>query len=166
MANDGGLIASIEAWFVTTLAALEYEDTLVFPPGLDGVLHADHWRHQVGAISGGLDAFSRYAPFAFVTYRESDSAREGDHDLREVPTIHVLVGAYNDSPGVARIGDDTHLGVSKLRDLVLAAFESKTPGGDLGCDECYYIGDRVVVDAEKKFAIEMVFEISKMTPNK
>ena len=158
MSTDGGLISNIESWFVATLAALEYEDALVFKT-------ADHWRHQVGAVGGGTDAFLRYSPFAFVAYHNSDSAREGGHDLREVPEIHILVGTYNDSPGAARIGDATHLGVSLLRDLVLAAFESKTIY-DLGCDEVYYIGDQVVVDAEKYCVIEMIFELSKMTPNK
>ena len=157
MSTDGGLIAKLEESFVTTLAALQVESVNVFKT-------ADHWKHQVGASKGGLEAFLRYAPFAFVGYQEDESAREGGYDLREVHTIHVLIGAYSDSPGVARIGDADHLGISKIRDLVIAAFESKTPAGDLGCDEIYYIGSITVVDAEKRYAIEMAFEISKMTP--
>ena len=157
MANDGGLIATLEASFVATLAALEYEDALVFKT-------AEHWKHQVGATGGGLDAFLRYAPFAFVGYTGTDSAREGGHDLREILTISILIGTYNDLPGVARIGDADHLGVSKLRDLVIAAFESKTPSGDLGCDEIYYVGEKVAVNSDKRFAIEMAFEVSKITP--
>jgi len=157
MSNDGGLIAKLEESFVTVLAALQNDSIDVFKT-------ADHWRHQVGAVGGGLDAFPRFAPFAFVGYQEDDTAREGGHDLREIPTIHILIGTYNDQPGVARIGDADHLGVSKIRDLVIAAFESQTPAGDLGCDESYYIGSVTVVDAEKRHAIEMAFEISKITP--
>jgi hypothetical protein len=164
MSNDGGLIATLEASFVATLAALEYDSELVFPAGSTGVKRVDHWRHQVGAISGGTDVFIGYTPFAFVGYTGADSAREGGHDLREILTISILIGTYNDSPGVARIGDADHLGVSKLRDLVIAAFESKTPSGDLGCDEIYYVGERVAVNSDKRFAIEMAFEVSKMTP--
>jgi hypothetical protein len=157
MATDSGLIATLEASFVATLAALEYNDALAFKT-------AEHWKHQVGATGGGLDAFLRYSPFAFVCYKDADSAREGGHDLREILTISILIGVYNDSPGVARIGDATHLGVSKIRDLVIAAFESKTPSGDLGCDEVYYIADQLVVDGPKHAAIEMAFEVSKITP--
>jgi hypothetical protein len=162
MSTDNGIMAKIELAFVTAIKAIEYESAIVFKRDNQ----VDHWRHQVGAITGGLEAFSRYSPFAFVGYQGCEGAREGGYDLREVPTVHVLVGAYNDSPGVARIGDDTHLGVSHLRDLIIAALESKSIASDLGCDECYYIGDQVVVNAEKQFAVEMVFEISKMTPNK
>jgi len=157
MANDGGLIAKLEESFVTVLAALQIDGADVFKT-------ADHWRHQVGAVGGGIEAFPRYAPFAFVGYRDDEAAREGGYDLREIATIHILVGTYDDSPGVARIGDAAHLGVSKIRDLVIAAFESKTPAGDLGCDESYYIGAVTVTDAEKRYAIEMVFEVSKITP--
>ncbi len=157
MANDGGLIAKLEESFVTVLAALQIEGVNVFKT-------ADHWRHQVGAAGGGIEAFLRYAPFAFVGYQADEAAREGGYDLREIPTIHIFVGAYDDSPGCARIGDAAHLGISKIRDLVIAAFESKTPAGDLGCDESYYIGSVTVIDAEKRHAIEMAFEISKITP--
>lgn len=157
MSNDGGLTAKLEEWIVTVLTALEYGGSAVFK-------EVDHWRHQVGATGAGLEAFQRYAPFAFVGYQQSDSAREGGHELREIPTIYILIGTYNNVPGVARIGDASHLGTSKIRDLVIAALESQTPTGDLGCDECYYADDIVVVDAEKRHAIEMAFDISKMTP--
>ena len=159
MATDDGLIAKLEASFVAVLAALQVDSVDVFKT-------ADHWRHQVGAVGGGLEAFPRYAPFAFVGYQDDESAREGGYDLREVPTINILIGVCSEHAGVARIGDDNHLGTSKIRDLVIAAFESKTPAGDLGCDESYYIGGVTVVDAPKRHAIEMVFEISKMTPNR
>ena len=157
MSNDGGLIAKLEASFVTIHAALAVDSIDVFKT-------AEHWRHQVGAVGGGIEAFPRYAPFAFVGYHGDDAAREGGYDLREIPTVHILIGTYNDKPGVARIGDADHLGVSIIRDLVIAAFESQTPAGDLGCDESYYMGAVPVVDSEKCYAIEMVFEISKITP--
>lgn len=157
--NDGGFIANLEQWFADTLAALQNEGANVFDT-------ADVWKHQVGGVSGGMEAFQRHTPFAFVAYHGDESAREGGHDLREIPTIRILVGVYNDKPGVARIGDATHLGVSRIRDLIIAAFESKTPDGDLGCDEIYYMGAVPVLDAEKHYAVEMVFEVSKMNPNR
>jgi len=117
-------------------------------------------------LSNGIEAFDRYAPFAFVAYQGADSAREGGHDLREVPTIGVFIGQIAREPGVARFGDDDTLGTSKLRDLVIAAFESKHPGAELECDEIYYSHDVTVVDTTKAHAIEMFFDVSKMTPNK
>ena len=157
---DDGLAAQLEAWFVSTLAALTDDDeNAIFKT-------ADHWKHQVAATGAGREAFDRYAPFAFVAYQAGDSAREGGHDLREVLTIGVFIGQIAREPGTARFGDADTLGTSTLRDLVIAAFESKHPGAELECDEIYYSHDVVVIDETKAHAIEMFFDVSKMTPNK
>lgn len=157
MSNDGGLIASLEQWFADTLAALAVDTVLVFKT-------ADVWRHQVSATAGGIEALDRYEPCAFVSYFNDQAAREGGYDLREVLEFTIFIGRQSREPGVARYGSATELGVSKLRDLVIAAFDRKHPGASLACDEIYYTGSSEVYDSPKQYVIEMHFEVSKMTP--
>jgi len=156
MPNDGGLLAVLEQWFADQLAALTSGGMMVFKT-------ADVWRHQVGPTAGGLEAFVRYAPFAFVSYQSDDAAREGDYDLRQVFEVAVLIGTESKSDGVARTGDASRLGTSKLRDLVITLFDRKDPGGGLGCDEVYYTGAVEVVDSPRCHALQLTFEISKLT---
>ncbi len=157
MANDGGLIAKIEQQMVTILAALQNGGTDVFKT-------AEVWKHQISATNAGMEAFGRYAPFAFVGYGpDDDAAREGDKDLRQVLTFSVLIGTKSKTAGVARIGNSRQLGTSKIRDLVIAAFDKVHPGGELACDEIYYVGGAEAVDAPKRHAIEMHFEVSYLT---
>jgi len=157
MANDGGLIASLEQWFAGTLAAIAVDKVLVFKK-------ADVWKHQVSAAAGGIESLDRYAPCAFVSYFNDQAAREGGYDLREVLEFTIFVGQECREVGVARYGSATELGVSKLRDLVIACFDRKHPGGSFTCDEIYYTGSNEVYDSPKQYAIEMHFETSKMTP--
>ncbi|RKY12656.1 MAG: hypothetical protein DRP65_00425 [Planctomycetota bacterium] len=151
MANDGGMIAKLEQWMADTLKALYVFKT------------AEVWKHQVGATKAGMEAFARYSPFAFVGYFGTDTAREGDKDLRQILEFRVLIGITSKSDGVARFGSSRKLGTSKIRDLVIAAFDKVHPGGELTCDELYYTGDIEALDAPKMHAIEMKFETSFMT---
>lgn len=157
MSNDGGLIATLEQWFADTLAALAIDTVLVFKT-------AQVWRHQVSATAGGIEALDRYEPCAFVSYFNDSAAREGGYDLREVLEFTILVGRQSKEPGVARYGSATELGVSKIRDLVIACFDRKHPGATFACDEIYYTGSSEVYDSPKQYVIEMHFETSKMTP--
>lgn len=159
MANDGGLIAVLEQWLADTLAALQYSSENVFKT-------AEVWKHQIGAINAGFEAFDRYEPFAFVSYINSDAAREGDYDLREVLEFAIFIGVTSKEDGVCRFGDSNNLGTSKIRDLVIAAFDRKRPSDEsILCDEFYYTGDIEVFDSPKRHAIQMNFEVSKLTPN-
>lgn len=157
MANDGGLIALLEQWFADQLAALQ-------DGGADCFKTADIWRHQLSVAAGGIEALGQYEPCAFVAYQSADAAREGDYDLREVLEFAVLIGVESKVKGVARFGDATHLGISKIRDLVIALFDRKHPGDPLECDEIYYTGDETAYDSPRQSLIEMRFEVSKMTP--
>jgi len=156
MANDGGLMAKLEQWLADTLAALQNDGDSVFKT-------ADVWRHQIAATSGGMEAFERFAPFAFVSYMSVDAAREGGYDLRQVLEFAILIGVNSKSDGVARTGDANNLGTSKLRDLVIAAFDRKHPGSGFTCDEFYYTGEVEVFDSPKRHAIQMHFETSYIT---
>lgn len=153
MANDGGLIATLEQWFADQIATITSDSETVFRT-------ADIWRHQVGASRGGMEAFERYAPFAFVGYFATDAGREGDYDLKEVLEFAILIGVTDSQAGNARVGDARRLGVSKLRDLVIAQFDKQHPGSEFDCDEIYYTKDFEVLDTPDKYAIEMRFETS------
>jgi len=158
MANDGGMMAKIEQWFVDTLAALASGGNNVFKT-------TDIWKHQISASKSGLEAFSRYAPFAFVSYQDAEGKREGDNDLRQVLAFAILIGVESKSDGVARTGNSRHLGTSKIRDLLITAFDQKRPDSEFAyaIDPFYYIDDVEVIDLTKKHAIRMVFECSFMT---
>ena len=157
MANDGGLMAKLEQWMADTLAALTSGGAAVFKT-------ADTWKHQIAAGAGGMDAFDRYEPFAFVSYQSDDSAREGDNDLRQVLEFAVLIGVVSKSSGVARSGYRRNLGTSKIRDLVVAAFDQQRPDDEsIKCDEFYYTGGFEVVDSPKCHALQMNFEVSQLT---
>jgi hypothetical protein len=159
MANDGGLVAKLEQWLADTLAALTYgdDDALVFKT-------ADVWKHQVAATEGGVEAGDRFAPFAFASYQSGNSAREGDNDLRQIPTFAILIGVTSKENGVARFGDATHLGISKIRDLIINALDKKRPDGtDITCDEFYYMEEIEILDQPKRHWIQMNFEVSQIT---
>ncbi len=156
MANDGGLMAQLEQWFADTLAALTNGGNAVFKT-------AEVWKHQIAASKGGIEAFGRYEPFAFVSYQSADGAREGDYDLRQVLGFAILIGVESRSVGVARFGNSNNLGTSKIRDLVIAAFDKQHPGGGLACDDIYYTGEIEVFDSPKRHCIQMNFETSYLT---
>lgn len=156
MANDGGLMATLEQWFADTLAAMTEGGNDVFKT-------AEVWRHQISASKGGFEAFDRYEPFAFVAYQSADAAREGDYDLRQVLEFAILIGVESKYDGVARTGNTVNLGTSKIRDLVIAAFDHQHPGGEFTCDEIYYTGEIEILDSPKRHAIQMQFEISQIT---
>jgi len=158
MANDGGMIAVIEQWLADTLAALTSGGEAVFTTSAV-------WRHQISGTKGGLEAFGRYAPFAFVSYQDCDAAREGDNDLRQVFAFAILIGVESKSDGDAKIGNAQQLGTSKIRDLVIAALDQKRPDDEFAyaLDDFLYISDVEVIDTTKQHAIQIIVECSFMT---
>jgi len=157
MANDGGLIAKLEQWLADTLAALTLDGNNVFKT-------ADVWRHQVAATNAGFEAFDRYEPFAFVAYDGADAAREGDYDLREVLRFAILIGVESRYKGVARTGNSNNLGISRIRDLVIATLDRQRPIDEtITCDDFNYAGDIEIVDSPRRYAIEMHFEVNQLT---
>jgi len=157
MANDGGIIAKLEQWLADNLAAITYDEKPVFKTSAV-------WRHQVAATSSGMEAFERYEPFAFVAYTGADAAREGDYDLRQVLSFSVLIGVESKHAGVARTGDDNNPGISRIRDMVIAAVDRQRPDDEtVTCDEFYYVGETEVLDSPRRHAIEMRFEVGQLT---
>jgi len=112
MANDGGMVARLEAAVVERLKTLQNE-------GVDVFKTVDHWRHQIGIGNSGIASFERFAPFAFVKWRPESPQREGDYDLNQKLTIAVAIGQINTQDGDARIGSADKIGISLMHSLVV-----------------------------------------------
>jgi hypothetical protein len=151
-----GKTTNIEQWIADTLAALTYDGKAAFKK-------AEVWNFQIAATRGGFEAFDRYAPFAFVAFDSVDGHREGDHDLRQAMVFRVAIGFTSKEDGVARIGDANNLGCDKARDLVIAALDGKHPGVGFDCDDLFYDGEVILVEAPKIYAIQMHFKVNLMT---
>jgi hypothetical protein len=165
MANDGSLVAVLAQWMADQLYALTYNGQPVFKREVSGKSPkgADIWKHQVGITEGGMEKSIQYSPFAFVSAGDEDTAREGDHDLRRIPDFRVLIGVDSKEDGVALWGDSTHLGTSKIRDLVINTFDKKSPAdAEITCDEFYYVGGLEILDQPKRHWIRLDFEVSQM----
>ncbi|MFA7484842.1 MAG: hypothetical protein WCZ89_02290 [Phycisphaerae bacterium] len=155
MPGDGGLIVTLADWMVTQLAALQYNGSAVFAI-------SDLFRHQLRAAQGGLEGIEK-TPVCYVDYMNSDSAREGDNALREILEFDVLVVTKSKEIAVAKWGDDSHIGISKIRDLVIALFDKQRPDAvEIDCDEFYYAGDNLTIDTPNLSGVQMRFEVSRM----
>ena len=161
MADDNGLVADLEADIVTALTAITLGGDVVFRT-------VDHWRFQ---LESG-DSFKSYAPFAFVEYdRTARTGWEGDHDLKQTLTFTIRVGTEikkNDG-GASRIGIGTdattnknQLGISRLRDLIIATLQRRFPTvTDTWVDYWEYLSDDVVWSLPDQTAIMMKFQIDR-----
>ena len=156
MANDGGMIARIEQAMADKLITLQHNAGDVFKT-------AEPWNYQISAGEGGIEAFGKYSEsnkaFAFPRYMPpTSSSREGDGDLKQVLRFGVLIGKESKEKGVARIGSETKIGISKIRDLVIAALDNWHPGEGFVCDDFHYITDEVEVDTPTRYALILYFE--------
>ncbi len=150
MSYTKGNAVKIEDWLVATLTALEDDSSKVF-------VEVDNWRHQIGIGASGIESLERYAPCAFCAYTYADAYRAGDYDLNQRLHFSVLIAQESKQPGIARLGDDNHLGTSRIRDLVITAVDGTHPGTGYSCDELYYEGEREAIDHPRYHALEMHF---------
>ena len=166
MSSDAGMMGRIEDWFISRLAALEYEGELVFEKTVNQQkqVNVDHWKHQIASGEAGIESFDRYAPFAFVKWQPWGTVdREGDYDLNQKIRIAVAIGQTSKHRGAARFGGDRVIGTSLMHSLVINLFEGKHPGADFTCDDFYYKGDEESVDHPNRHGIEMYFEANYLT---
>ncbi len=162
MANDGGIMAVIEQAIADKLAALQYvvgEDTV------DVFKTAEVWTGQTNATKGGVEKFLQYAPFAFVSFIPPDEAREGDYNLREMLLFAVAIGQVSKKDGVARIGDATHLGISKLYDYVLGELDGKHPGVGIISNDLYFAGTDLLIKTPRAYAMQIYFKCDLIRDN-
>ena len=158
MANDGGLMATIEQAIVDKLKALQHEGKGAFKT-------AEVWAGQIDATKGGAEALLKYAPFAFVSFIPPDPAREGDYDLREKLLFAVAIGQVSKKDGVARTGDATHLGVSKLYDYVVGELDGKHPGPGILCNDLYVDGSDLLFKSPRAYAMQIYFRCNSIRNN-
>jgi len=152
MPSDGGITSEIEVAMVGVLEALENNDKTVFKT-------AEQWDDQFDTTAGGLEKFDRFAPLAFVAFGDAGSNRLGGYDLEQQLRFAVLIGTESKAAGIARTGDAKHLGISKIRDLVIAAFDKLHPGNGLTCNSIYYDGEYKLVDQPKRQAQQLNFTV-------
>jgi len=155
MVNDGGLIATLEQAIADKLVALQNGGSNVFKDAISCAV----WRHQLSASRAGIEAIQKYAPCCFVSYQSESSHREGGYDLGMDIDIAVLIGQYADVDGVARIGDASRLGTSKIRDLVIAALDRTHPGATFNCDDIIYKNATEVFDSPKAHLLQLNFTV-------
>ena len=150
-----GKTTNIEQWIADALKALTYGGEDIFKT-------AEIWKYQLAPTKGGVEAFARYAPFAFVVYDSTGGHREGDYDLRQAMVFNVAIGFVSKADNIARVGDADHLGCDKARDLVIAAIDKQHPGDGFDCDDLFYVRDTCLVDLPKKHAIQIDFACNQL----
>ncbi len=158
MAHDNGPIADIENANVTALTAITLGGETVFRK-------VENWRWQIT----GPDAWRKFCPFAFVKYAGTPNTNpEGDHDLNQHLTFSILVGTdISGDADAARIGRGVtpprHLGVSRMRDLVITALQEQVPATTSGDVEYFeFLGDSIEWDERNRYAISMRFRIDRV----
>ena len=148
MSIEKGMTAKVEDWMAGLLKALTYNDTLVFKT-------AEPWNYQLESLS---ESIGRYEPFVFVGFSPSSPQREGDYELCQNLRFELIFGVASKEKGVARRGDASHLGASKIRDLIITAINGKHPGDGFDCDNFYFSGDIEYFESPKQYAAGLQFE--------
>jgi hypothetical protein len=151
MANDGGITARIEQAMADKLKPIQHNAADVFKT-------AEPWNYQIDVSEGGLEAFGKYSPFAFPRYMPPTSSEREGGDLKQVLRFGVCIGKESKEKGVARTGNASQIGISKIRDLVIAALDNWHPGEGFVCDPFHYIRDETEVDTPTRYALIMYFE--------
>lgn len=156
--SDGGSTARIEQAIADKLNTITNNGKKVFKT-------ADIWKYQITVNNaGGVEGFGQYAPFAFAAFKPpTDFSREGDGDLNQKLRFGVFIGQTSKEPGIARIGDDNHIGISLMRDLVLAAFDNQHPGDGFDCNDFKYDGEAEEVDEPHNYGLSVFFITDRIT---
>ncbi|MBW8017436.1 MAG: hypothetical protein FVQ82_14750 [Planctomycetes bacterium] len=152
MANDGSIMVQIEKFIADRLAALEKT-----PGGAKVFNKAEPWNYQIDPKKGGIEAFVKYTPFAFVSFLPPDFTRAGDYDLDEKLVFCVALGVTSKEDGVARAGDATHYGIAKLYDLTVAAIDGVHPGVD-DCSDLHLFDAALVSESIRSYCLQLYFE--------
>jgi len=84
-------------------------------------------------------------------------------DLSQGLQFAVAIGTESKEKGVARIGNAAHLGISKIRDLVIAALDNWHPGEGFECDPLFYANEEVQLDLPNRHALIMYFKANLIT---
>lgn len=150
MAKTKGMTSRIEDWAIAILAALkDGDDDDVFT-------NTDPWS-STDKIEVLIESLKKFPRAAIVGCGFYSPKREGGYDLNQQLLLEVMVSVTSREAGVARRGDDKHLGGSRIYDLVVAAFENVHPGDGFNCDEFHFAADRVMLDLPRHYIVEILF---------
>ena len=151
-----GVTAGIEQAISNKLKTLRIGESDVFKT-------AATWNYQTAASEGGIEAFGKYAPFMFVRYAPPTQADRQGGDLSQALRFAVAIGTESKEKGVARIGSETKIGISKIRDLVIAALDNWHPGEGFECDSLFYDNEETQLDMPNRHALIMYFKTNLIT---
>ncbi|HOQ06046.1 MAG TPA: hypothetical protein PKY88_12630 [Anaerohalosphaeraceae bacterium] len=130
---ESGLLTELEDWACRRLSEMTEDGRPCFRT-------VAPWAGQVGIADGGVSSFERYAPMAFVQASVERLSREGDY----APALHIILDiAFGDRSGIdgaARRGGPDTVGVNRLFEKIVLAFDRSHPGPDFCCDE-FYLSD-------------------------
>jgi len=151
MANDGSIMVQVEKFIADRLASLvKPDESKVFKKAVA-------WDYQIDPTKGGIEAFVKYAPFAFVSFLPPDFTRQGDYDLDEKLIFCIALGTVSGKDGVARKGDADNYGISKLYDLTVAAIDRVHPGVT-GCNDLHIFDTALVSETKRSYCLQLYFE--------
>ncbi|MCE5186080.1 MAG: hypothetical protein LLF76_08150 [Planctomycetaceae bacterium] len=173
-ATDDSMLTEIEKRAIARLITLtKADDTPVFnnieivdgvaqrkktSDGSDTDACVDHWAGQIESGKSGIESFERFSPFAFTAAGWSDVSNEGDYDPNIVITLDITLGQSDPRDRIGRIGAADKIGLNRITELVLYAFNGWHPGDGVECDPFYFRGNRVTVDNLKHSGIQLHFE--------
>lgn len=160
MANDGGTVALIEEAVINLFSPMKKPASgeTVFKQG-----SVDYFKWQIGATEGGLEAIQQHAPFMFISYQPPIEGNRQGGSLEQTLRFAVTIGQHHKEPGVARVGNDQVLGISKMRDIVIAALDKWHPGEAIACNPFYYVDEILQVHTRNHFVIDLIFECKLIT---
>jgi len=151
MTIEKGNTAKLEDALAAVLAALTYDGELVFR-------EAEPWAHQIKLHPAPV---LRESPCAYIAFAPNRPTRAGDYDLNQQLRIEVVFAVAGATDGIARRGDDNHLGASKIRDLIIDCLDEYHPEG-FDCDDFYFVDEIEYLDAPKFYAAGLVFQAAQL----
>ncbi|MGH2271392.1 hypothetical protein ACQ9LF_06295 [Anaerohalosphaeraceae bacterium U12dextr] len=135
-------LTQIENWAVGILASLSLFKTV----------------RAVQPSDYSLASLEGLAPMALVKATLGAPTREGGYECNRQIALQIVFGSHHATPGLARRGSDTVVGVSTMAELIFDAFDCVHPGAGFDCDEFYFVGAVETFDTIKEYALEFQFQ--------
>ncbi len=153
--NDGGTIALLEQAIADKLATLKYNDKSFFKK-------TEPWRYQIWVDKGGaIQGFMENAPFGFTKFVPGGGSNVEGGDTCRHFKFEIFFGQQSKERGVARIGDANNIGISKMYDIIFAAFNGWQPDASFNIGTFYYDDDAEMVDEPNNYGMSLFFRADK-----
>jgi hypothetical protein len=112
-----------------------------------------------------LASIEGLAPLAIVKATLGAPTREGGHDCNRQIALQIVFANHHTTPGLARRGSDTVVGVAKMAELIFDAFDHVHPGPGFDCDEFCFVGAIETIYTNNEYALEFQFEANWLRNN-